>query len=140
MKQERSTHQRQLVLDAVKARHDHPTADEIYLDVRAQDGRISRGTVYRNLGFLAGKGAILQVKVPAADRFDCRLDFHYHLLCTACGAVSDAPLVYHAELDDELSRETGYAIARHRTVFEGLCPACRRRLLAQQGRAVPAGE
>jgi Fe2+ or Zn2+ uptake regulation protein len=36
MKQQRSTRQRQLVLDAVRARHDHPTADQIYLDVRAR--------------------------------------------------------------------------------------------------------
>lgn len=124
MTQTRNTRQRLLVLDAVQARHDHPTADDIYLDVRARDGRISRGTVYRNLGLLARTGEILQVKVPAADRFDSRLDLHYHLLCTRCGSLADVSLPYQEELDQRLSEASGYQITRHRTVFEGVCPAC----------------
>lgn len=124
MKQQRNTKQRQLVLDAVRARCDHPSADQIYLDVRAIDDKISRGTVYRNLNFLAQNGELLHVKVSNADRFDCRLDFHYHLLCTECGAVCDVPLSYHGELDQQLAAKTGYVIERHRTVFEGRCPGC----------------
>ncbi|NMB30044.1 MAG: transcriptional repressor, partial [Clostridiales bacterium] len=42
MKKQRKTKQRQLILDAVQARCDHPCADEIYLDVRAIDSKISR--------------------------------------------------------------------------------------------------
>lgn len=124
MKQQRSTIQRRLVLDAVRARCDHPSADQIYLDVRSRDDRISRGTVYRNLNLLADNGEILHVKVPGADRYDQRLDFHYHLICTGCGAVSDVPIEYRGALDDEAAAETGYLISRHRTVFEGLCPRC----------------
>lgn len=127
MKQSRNTRQRQLVLTAVRARTDHPTADDIYLDVRALDGKISRGTVYRNLSLLAEKGEILHVKVPAADRYDRRTDIHYHMLCTRCGAVSDAPLVYRTALDEELGEKTGYRITRHRTLFEGVCPGCARK-------------
>ena len=125
MKQQRHTKQRQLVLEAVQNRCDHPTADQIYLDVRARDERISRGTVYRNLGVLAENGEILHVKVPAADRFDWRTEYHYHLFCTQCGAVMDAPLAYDPALDRGLSQQTGYDIQRHRTVFEGICPRCR---------------
>lgn len=124
MKQQRNTKQRQLILDAVKSHHDHPCADQIYLDVRAVDNKISRGTVYRNLNFLAENEDILQVKLPSADRFDCRLDLHYHIMCTCCGAVCDVPVSYHSELDQELTEETGYVVKRHRTLFEGLCPNC----------------
>jgi Fur family transcriptional regulator, ferric uptake regulator len=127
MKQQRSTRQRQLVLETVRARHDHPSADQIYIDARSQDERISRGTVYRNLSLLAENGDILHVKVPGADRYDCRTDFHYHLLCTGCGKVTDVPIGYRDELDGDVSRETGYLISRHRTVFEGLCPECRKK-------------
>jgi len=124
MKQQRSTRQRQLVLDAVRSRCDHPTADEIYIDVRASDSRISRGTVYRNLALLSDAGEILHVKVPGADRYDLRRGPHYHLLCTSCGAVSDLPMPYDPELDEQVSRATGCAISRHRTIFEGICPSC----------------
>ena len=37
MKQQRNTRQRQLVLDVVRGRRDHPTAEQIYQSVREQD-------------------------------------------------------------------------------------------------------
>lgn len=125
MKKQRNSRQRQLVLDAVLDRCDHPTADQIYLDVRAKDDRISRGTVYRNLGLLSETGQVTNVKLPSADRYDSRTDLHYHLVCTGCGRVADAPVKYHREYDEEAELESGFRISRHRTVFEGLCPVCR---------------
>lgn len=120
----RQTHQKQLVLELVTGRRDHPTADQIYLDARARDGKISRGTVYRNLSQLAQTGQILQIKVPGPDRYDFRLHPHYHLICTCCGSVTDADIPYAAELDEAVGRSSSFVIARHRTVFEGVCPEC----------------
>ena len=125
MKQTRDTKQRRLVLEAVRSRCDHPSADEIYIDVREKDGKISRGTVYRNLNVLSQSGEIRHIKVPAADRYDVRLDNHYHMFCVGCGTVIDAPLCYNEDFDKEVERDTGFKIERHRTVFEGLCPKCR---------------
>ena len=124
MTKQRYSRQRQLIWDAVMARHDHPTADQLYLDVRAKDDRVSRGTVYRNLSILSETGTITHVKTPDADRFDSRLDRHYHLLCTVCGRVFDAPVPYHAEYDAQVSQETSFRIQRHRVIFEGICPTC----------------
>lgn len=124
MKNQRYSRQRQLVLEAVLSRRDHPSADEIYFDVRTRDSRISRGTVYRNLRLLSENGEIMHVKVPSADRYDWRLDKHYHLICTECGRVSDIALEYDPKLDERVFEETGYAINRHRIVFEGVCPEC----------------
>ena len=63
--QRRNTKQRKLVLDAVRQSYNHPTADEIYNVVRAQDDKISRGTVYRNLNLLADAGSVEKVGVRA---------------------------------------------------------------------------
>ena len=131
MKQQRNTKQRQLVLDAVRARCDHPSADEIYLDIRAIDGHISRGTVYRNLNVLVRQGKVLQVKLPNIDRFEAQLDKHYHLLCTECGSVCDIPLPYHEVMDKQVAETTGYTIERHRAIFEGVCPDCQQKKLNQ---------
>lgn len=128
MKQKRNSRQRQMILDAVSKRHDHPTADEIYLDVRAKDEKISRGTVYRNLGVLIENREISNVKLPPADRYDCRIDYHYHLLCTECNKVFDAPHIYHREFDEKAAEDTGFLIKRHRVVFEGVCPECRKKM------------
>ena len=124
MKGKRTTRQRLQVLEAVHARKDHPTADQIYLDVRQEDGKISRGTVYRNLAELAAQSEITHARLPGADRYDLRQDQHYHLYCTRCGQVVDAPISYRPEDDAAVEQATGFRIARHRLVFEGLCPAC----------------
>jgi len=127
MKAQRSTKQRKMILETVRADGNHPTADQIYLHVRGEDQKISRGTVYRNLNLLADNGEIRHVVMPDADRFDWRMEPHYHLRCVRCGKVSDAPVPYSAELDRQISEQTGYGMVEHLTVFEGLCPDCRQK-------------
>lgn len=107
------------------SRCDHPTADQIYFDVRTKDNKIGRGTVYRNLRILSGNGEITNVKVPSADRYDSRLGRHYHIYCISCGNVFDAPLDYHIEYDEQIEKKTGFQINRHRLIFEDLCLECK---------------
>lgn len=121
----RNTRQRQLVLDAVRARCDHPTAEDVYLDVRKTDDRVSRGTVYRNLNLLADAGLITAIKTPGAARFDRRCDGHGHIVCRSCGAIADVPLPYSNDLDEKAARSTGFSVEGHSVDFEGLCPNCR---------------
>ena len=123
-KQRRTTAQRQLVLDEVRSRRDHPSADDIYLSVRASDEHISRGTVYRNLNLLAEDGEIGQVKVPGADRFDLRPDPHSHILCSRCGRVEDVPIPYDTCIDAKAAQISDYSVSRHLLIFEGVCPDC----------------
>ena len=61
MKQQRNTRQRQMVLDAVRSRRDHPTAEQIFQSVRSVDAHVSRGTVYRNLNLLCENQEIFRV-------------------------------------------------------------------------------
>lgn len=120
----RNTHQRQLVLEAVQGRCDHPTAEQIYQDVHAKDEHISRGTVYRNLNILGEEGQLLEVETPKAHRFDLRCDLHPHMVCTGCGHVCDAPVEYMESLDAQVASKSGFVITGHQTVFRGLCPQC----------------
>lgn len=122
--QRRNTRQRKLVLDAVLQSCNHPTADEVYGIVHAQDERVSRGTVYRNLNLLADEGTILSIKTPGGSRFDRTVKPHAHVICTSCGVVVDVPVPFDTSLDSDASEATGWAIASHYTIFEGLCPAC----------------
>ncbi len=124
MTKQRNTRQRQLVLEKVLSRVDHPTADEIYLEVRKIDDKISRGTVYRNLNLLAENGEIQQVKAPDALRFDWRKDKHYHIRCVKCTSVMDIPLPYNLMVDEKVGAATGFSQIGHRTLFEGICKNC----------------
>lgn len=139
MADRRNTRQRQLVLDAVRSRCDHPTADQVYQVVRAQDCHVSRATVYRNLHLLADAGDILSIKVPGGERFDLRADAHPHIICSSCGRVADVPFerggAYEDTLDERASLATSWQVSTHSLVFTGLCPHCvadmRRQQLSQ---------
>lgn len=129
--QRRNTRQRKLVLDAVRAHHDHPTADDIYNDVVREDPRVSRGTVYRNLRLLEETGTIRCINAPGSNRFDWRVDDHVHAACRLCGRVVDVALPYDSAADAAVSRETGFSVTSHSTLFEGICPECQRKLAEQ---------
>ena len=121
---QRDTRQRRLVLETLRALGNHPSADQVYFQVRESDPRISRGTVYRNLNLLSDNGEVLHIRVPGADRFDHRTDAHYHVICLVCGLVCDADIPYCEQYDPQTATSTGFNIRRHRTVFEGVCPDC----------------
>ncbi len=124
MIKKRYSRQRQLILDAVMNRCDHPTADQIYMDVRTKDPRVSRGTVYRNLGVLAQDGDIMSIKLSTADRFDGRVQPHHHMVCTGCSSVVDVPLAYDEAMDAQVAQDSGFQVSRHVIIFEGLCAHC----------------
>jgi Fur family peroxide stress response transcriptional regulator len=87
------TSQRRAVLEAVAARSDHPTVDQIYAAVAQRLPDISRATVYRSLETLVGLGLLKRVEHPGSTvRFDAKTGPHHHFLCTVCGAITDLPL------------------------------------------------
>ena len=115
--------QRELILETVQRSDDHPTADTIYTRVRAQDPKVSLGTVYRNLNLLCENGQLLKVPIPgASDRFDHTLGDHAHAYCEVCGSVTDA------EVDEkqgmELVKNQKGHVQDCAVVLIGVCEAC----------------
>jgi len=125
--QVRNTTQRKIILDIMKDNFLHPTADEIYEQARKIDEHISRGTVYRNLGFLAETGEILKICVPnGSDHYDSRLHEHYHFCCNKCGKMYDIPEAVNIETQkiSDLMAKDGFNVKAHNLIFSGLCPKC----------------
>jgi Fur family peroxide stress response transcriptional regulator len=118
--------QRTLVLETLLKHRDHPTADDLYREVKEDLPQISLGTVYRNLKKLAENGVISRISVPdSPDRYDPHTGMHPHFICTGCGTVEDLP-------DDitvpEIRGDSGWFKGReiHGSVFQlyGLCRKC----------------
>lgn len=129
MRQTRNTLQRDLVLNAVKALHNHPTAEDVYQYLIEEHPRISRGTVYRNLNMLVALGKLIRVPVPTgADRFDHTTEAHYHIKCNHCGQVHDADLPYQKDLKNKVRNAENFEIEDHYIVFTGICLHCREKL------------
>jgi len=122
----RMTRQRRLILQEVQASTSHPTADEIYRQVRRKMPRISLGTVYRNLDVLSQCGMIRKLDMAEGQRrFDGTMASHYHVRCTVCDRVGDVWLDPPSDLQYAESGAGGYQIMGHRLEFFGLCPSCR---------------
>jgi Fur family ferric uptake transcriptional regulator/Fur family peroxide stress response transcriptional regulator len=119
------TPQRQAILDAIRASDNHPTAAQIYAQVKADHPRVAFGTVYKALDLLSRTGQILQLEFgDAASRYDRRTDRHDHAICTGCGRLVDLDVELPRELEGQASRASGFSILQHTTQFFGLCPSC----------------
>ena len=115
----RNTKQRQIVLDVVRSRCDHPTVEQIYEAVSKIDGSISLGTVYRNLSILAEENLIKNIKLSDADRYDLRTDDHDHFVCEKCGKVFDVE-----NEDVKVNNMDGFIINSRQIIYRGICSDC----------------
>lgn len=117
----KNTIQKQAVLAAVLNMKNHPTAEEVYGEVKKENDSVGIATVYRNLNSFVEKGQISKVAVQnAPDRFDFRLDKHQHLLCDTCGKVCDVDADVRIDIKEKDIDITSYQI-----FFSGVCSNCR---------------
>ncbi len=131
MKQ-RNTIQKRLVLEAVAALLNHPTADDVYQRIAMNHPNVSRGTVYRNLNALVQCNTLLKISMPdAADRYDIDTHLHYHLKCKNCGEFLDIELPEMAEMLSKIEDKSGFLIDRFDLVFKGICADCREKQIVQ---------
>lgn len=122
--------QRDAILTELKLRKDHPTAEEIYLSLKAEMPNLSLGTVYRNLNMLANDDVILKICSEGADRFDGNRELHYHFRCLKCSRVSDVEMPVLSEIDSLAQKYSTGRIEFHELVFVGTCEKC----LAEQNK------
>ena len=119
----RNTIQKSLIKQAVTELKNHPSAEEIYLEIKKTNPNISKSTVYRNLSIMSENGDILKIEIPNhSDRFDFHTEEHYHIRCEKCGRVYDLVLSDLNLLDkvkDKNFKVTGYDL-----VFKGICQNC----------------
>lgn len=122
MKTTRYSYQREVIYNNVMSRKDHPTAEQIYEEVKMEIPNISLGTVYRNLNFLADEGKILKVDLEKSI-FDSTLEGHNHMLCEKCGKVVDVDVDFGtANFFDKL----GNTITKADMRFTGICAQCKK--------------
>lgn len=120
------TVQRRTVFEAMLGHADHPTADQIYEQVRTQVPGISRTTVYRILETFVCLGLIRRIcHHSSAARFDAKVDRHDHLVCMHCEKIIDLKQEEAITVDIPNVKAHGFAIADYCIHFRGICAACR---------------
>ena len=123
------TRQRQAVLTVIATSHEHLTPAEIYARVKQEHPGVGLVTIYRTLDILTELRAICEVN----PEYNARSYFirktsghHHHLVCSECGAVVFITCDLR-ELEQRLSRETGFEVEGHFLELYGCCPDCRKR-------------
>ena len=116
--------QRESILNNLYSRTDHPTADELYIDLKDELPNLSLGTLYRNLALLTDNGTILKFHCGNADRFDGNNNLHYHLICENCNRLYDIEHSPLTDLNSIFNTDYKGKIKSHLLVFYGLCEKC----------------
>ena len=120
------TPQREAVLQVIRAREDHPTANEIFEAARAILPAISYATVYNSLRYFRETGLVREINFgDSASRYDGITERHDHAICTDCGKLVDFDLAEAADLMRAAARKSRFKPERVYLTLMGLCPDCR---------------
>lgn len=122
------TRQRAAVYEYLRRAPHHPTAEEVYLAVKAELPKISLATVYKNLEALVVCGAAGKLSYgDGAARYDARADHHYHTRCLDCGRLSDLEPAPEEEVRRLVRAPRGFIVADYRIEILGRCRECRKK-------------
>lgn len=130
----RMTPQRRKIYETIMSRSDHPSASEVFLEVKDAMPSISLATVYNCLDAMTQSGVVRQVNLNREpSRYCANLADHAHLLCQVCGQVSDVPLKAPDRLTQALELPDGTEVSHLDLTVRGVCNAC-----AQESAATPS--
>lgn len=84
--------QRVAVADYVLYTTDHPSADQVWAEVKRGFPMLSRATVYNTLNLFAEKGLLRELVLAEGKVvFDPKLEPHHHFLDEETGEIVDVP-------------------------------------------------
>ena len=120
--------QREAIKDYLSSVTTQPTADTVYMHIKAEFPNISLGTVYRNLNLLADIGEAIKITTPdGGDRFDARTNPHYHFYCKCCKRMIDMDFDHMDKINQLASESFDGQIESHTMLFYGICGDCLRK-------------
>lgn len=125
-KMEKYSRQRQEILDFLIESYSHPTAEEVYKEMKKRGSTASKGTVYRNLNFLTDKGIIEKISIQnGADRYDYLKTPHNHAICVKCNTVFDFEYNFNAKkLKKTIKEKTNIEKFSNYIIVQGICKKC----------------
>ena len=118
----RFTKQRRLVHDAVIHRVDHPTAKDIFHDLK--DTGIGIATVYRQLASMVEDGILTTVDYDNETRYDPLTSPHAHLVCSVCHKIDDIEMP--KGVDTLAPEKLSFSINEIQLTWKGICDDCQK--------------
>ena len=122
--------QRELILESLKHRNDHPTAEKLFMDLKKEMPELGIATVYRNLTDLCEDGQITKIKSKVGpDRYDGNQAPHIHFECKKCGnlmdiCLEDKQIEQINKMLEEFSKDREIKYENSEIYLNGLCKKC----------------
>ncbi|MGQ9667871.1 MAG: Fur family transcriptional regulator [Anaerolineae bacterium] len=126
----RLTPQRLALLRLIAESQGHPSAKDLFDEIRAQYPTTSLATIYKTLNILKELDEVLELGFSDDDnRYDGNKPYpHPHIICIRCRKIVDFDRDVITDLESQLAAASGFEIVSHRLDFYGLCPECRANL------------
>ncbi|HTP42217.1 MAG TPA: transcriptional repressor [Nitrospiria bacterium] len=119
------TPQRLAIYAALSASDDHPSAEVLYRDVKADYPMLSRNTVYQTLEALTTAGLAQAIRTGRSHaRYDGNSEPHHHMVCLSCDRVEDFHDASLERLAAPARLRRRYRVVHHRVEFYGYCRTC----------------
>ncbi len=122
----RLTPQRLAMLRILAKSEGHPSAEQIYEQIKFDHPTTSLATIYKTLNLLKNMREVLEITFSnLGSHYDGNKPYpHPHVICTKCGQILDPEFGTMASISQEIARQTGYKITHQQLNFFGLCPRC----------------
>jgi Fur family ferric uptake transcriptional regulator len=124
----RQTTQRRLVTEVFFQSREHLSIEELLEKVRQEDPKVGYATIYRTLKLLKDSGLAYERHFDdGVSRYEVahQDEHHDHLICTECSRIVEFEDERIERLQEELAREHGFELRRHKHELYGICSSCR---------------
>ncbi len=128
-RQYRITPQRVELIRLIAASVGHPSASQLYNQIKVQFPTMSLATVYKTLDLLKEVGEVLEIGLRDDSHYDGNKPYpHPHLICMKCQKIMDGELdVAVGKIVQEVENNFGFRVVKHQLDFYGLCPDCQKK-------------
>jgi len=118
--------QRVAVAEYVLHTTEHPSADEVWTQVRKRFPHVSRATVYNTVNLFVEKGLLRQlVLTEGRVVFDPNTKDHHHFIDEESGKIHDVP--WEAVKVSKMPKLDGFEVREYQVVMRGKKTRRRRR-------------
>ena len=116
------------ILKTVLDSKEHPTAEQVFMQMKRSYPKIAQATVYNNLNALTAQGKLIRLsEAGAADKFD-NTTRHDQIVCSVCGEFADFSL---GDLTALIEDTLGQSIVSYDLRVRYVCPQCRHKQCAR---------
>ena len=121
----KATPQRIAICQIMLNSRTHPSAQQVYDEVKRIHPTVSLATVYKTLEVLRDLDLVQELNFPEGQaRFDSNMKPHINLICLKCGTITDLDDKTIKEITKKVTASTKFKPTGQRIDVYGICQKC----------------